>query len=198
MGPNSFTRTAVNMLPGGGLLTSGYDLFSGVLGIGGKSKCAGPYNYDRATGTCVPKSRAVALAAPPPIPGGGMSTVPGITTGLIAPPARDATPYGSTPAEVGMGEGGIISPYSECVPTLRCPKFADGKTGILWLHALSGEIVCLPRGVNGRGFGLIRKNKPRAKPYISAAEKRLLTKTNSLAKKAKDFASLSGMRCTKK
>jgi len=78
----------------------------------------------------------------------------------------------------------------------KCPKFADGATGILWMHALSGEVICLPRRANGTAFGLIRKNKPRRKPFISAAQKKQLDTVKSLQNKAKDFATAAGFKCS--
>ncbi len=111
---------------------------------------------------------------------------------------QDATPIGTTPGERSLGGAGIFSPSRVCVDTFVCPTYADGKKGILWMMPLSGEIVCLPRGVNGKGFGLIRKNKPRAKAFISAAENKLLTKRDTLEKKAKDFATKAGFSCKKR
>jgi len=103
-----------------------------------------------------------------------------------------------SPADRSIGEQGIFLPSRVCVDTFVCPQYADGKKGILWMAPLSGQIVCLPRGVNGKGFGLIRKNKPRAKAYISAAENKMLTKRDSLQNKAKDFAGKAGFTCKKK
>lgn len=193
---NSLLQTGASFIPGGSTVLGAFSGLSSMLGFGGKSKCPGPYNYDSRSGTCVPKNRAQGMGIVPYQQSTGLpltSVVPG-TSGSVVP-GHDATPIGSTPAEVSMGEGGIISPSMDCVQTLKCPKFADGKRGILWMHVLSGEIVCLPRGVNGKGFGLVRKNQPRAKPYISAAEVKLLRKKDALTKKAKAFAGLTGQTC---
>jgi len=78
------------------------------------------------------------------------------------------------------------------VSRLQCPRYANG-TGILWMQPLSGQVVCLPRGVNGGPFGLIRKNKPRRKAYITAAEIKQLKSVDRTKKKAKSFAKLAGL-----
>jgi len=94
-----------------------------------------------------------------------------------------------------MGATGLALPMKTCVETSICPEFADGKKGILWMNALTGEEVCLPRGSNGSGFGLIRKHKPRKKPFISANDVKILRKKDALTKKAKAFAKLTGQTC---
>jgi hypothetical protein len=100
--------------------------------------------------------------------------------------------------ESGMvSTGGMVVPEEVHQTRLECPTFANGKTGILWMSGMTGEVVCLPRGVNGAGFGLIRKNKPRKKAFITAAEKASLSKRDNLAKKAKEFAKLTGQTCGK-
>ena len=93
---------------------------------------------------------------------------------------------------------GLTRPRATSRTVLECPKFADGKTGILWMNALTGDVICLPRRTSGKGFGLTRKNKPRAKPFISAAEKKLLTKMKSTQDRAKKFAQDAGFTCKKK
>lgn len=107
----------------------------------------------------------------------------------------DATPGGTTPAERSVGATGLALPFAMNVRTLICPTFADGKKGLLWMNALTGEVVCLPRGTNGTGFGLIRKNKPRKKAFISAADVKVLRRKDALTKKAKAFAKLTGQTC---
>jgi len=109
-------------------------------------------------------------------------------------PGFDPTPVGQTPAERGPGVAGTIaSPGRVCVNTLKCPKFANGKIGVLWMHPISGEVVCLPRGTNGTGFGLMRKNKPRKPAFISAAAVSRLRKRATTEKKAIEFAKLAGL-----
>ncbi len=111
----------------------------------------------------------------------------------------DPTPGIDTPAERGPGGAtGLAAPSAVCVNTLVCPTFADGKRGILWMNALTGAVVCLPRGTSGRGFGFIRKNKPRAKPPMSAADFRQLKRNKRLAEKAKKLAMDSGFTCKKR
>ena len=134
---------------------------------------------------------------------GGLTTQNPCEPGFVRDPITgqctlvpsDATPGTVTPAEASVGVSGVLLPSLTPVMTHVCPKYADGKKGILWMNALSGQVVCLPRGVNGRGFGLIRKNKPRKKPYISAAEKRHLDIHSRVKKKAKEFASKAGYMC---
>lgn len=98
----------------------------------------------------------------------------------------------------GRAASGLARPTVRSVAVQDCPTFADGKKGLLWMNALTGEVVCLPRGTNGRGFGLIRKNKPRAKPFISAAMKKQLGVSAAASKKAKEFAKLTGQVCEAK
>lgn len=104
---------------------------------------------------------------------------------------------GVTPGEASVGGSGIFSPTATYPRRLKCPKYADGRTGILWMSALNGQVVCLPRGVNGRGFGLIRKNPPRKKAYISAAEWKALKAKEKYTKKAKAFAKAAGLHTHK-
>ena len=85
------------------------------------------------------------------------------------------------------------------IPTERlvqeCPRMPNGKKGILWMGMQNGVVVCLPTGVNGKPMGLMRKNKPRAKAFISAAQVKGLRKRSTLTKKAKEFAKLTGQTC---
>jgi len=91
---------------------------------------------------------------------------------------------------------GFVSPVRSSVAVDKCPRFADGATGILWMSALTGQVVCLPRRANGTAFGLIRKNKPRRKPFISAAQKKQLDSIAKVQNKAKAFATAAGFKCT--
>lgn len=102
------------------------------------------------------------------------------------------------PGGGGAAGAGLTRPRATSRTVLECPRFADGKTGLLWMNALTGDVICLPRATSGKGFGLIRKNKPRAKPFISAAEKKLLTKMKSTQDRAKKFAQDAGFICKKK
>jgi len=133
--------------------------------------------FHKENGMCVPNSST-------PVPGGSQ-------------PGTDATPGGVTPGEASTGATGLYLPMAAQVTRLTCPKYANGKQGILWMAPLTGQVVCLPRGVNGRGFGLIRKNDPRPKPYISHGEAKLLRKRTTLAKKAREFARMTGQSCSK-
>ncbi|HEU01646.1 MAG TPA: hypothetical protein ENH89_15200 [Aurantimonas coralicida] len=90
----------------------------------------------------------------------------------------------------------MVQPTAVCIETLVCPTFADNKKGVLWMQAMTGLVVCLPRGVNGSGFGLIRKNRPRRKAFVTAAEISALRGQDRTKKKAKKFAALTGQVCT--
>lgn len=125
--------------------------------------------------------------------GPGFTKSPAGTCVSVIP--GDPTPGVTTPAERSMGQTGLALPMATSVRTLVCPTFADGKKGLLWMNALTGEVVCLPRATNGAGFGLIRKNKPRKKAFISANDVKILRKKDALTKKAKAFAKLTGMTC---
>jgi hypothetical protein len=109
------------------------------------------------------------------------------------PGAGTGFPGGGAAAGTGLNRPSQISRS-----VLVCPKFADGKTGILWMNALTGDVVCLPRRTSGRGFGLIRKNPPRKPAFISAAAKADLAKMKKTQEKAKKFASDAGFTCKKK
>lgn len=111
-----------------------------------------------------------------------LDVTPGPGTGLPGVPDPQAT--------------GMVQPTSVCIDTMVCPQFADGKKGVLWMSALTGLVVCLPRGVNGSGFGLIRKNRPRRKAFVTAAEMKRLQGQATTRKKAKKFAALTGQVCT--
>lgn len=104
---------------------------------------------------------------------------------------------GDQPGPNGVVGGGI-TPTVTCVETHVCPTFADGKKGILWINPLTNTVLCLPRGCSGKGFGLIRKNRPRAKAYISAASIRDLKGMARTQKKAKAFARLAGLTTKRK
>jgi len=102
------------------------------------------------------------------------------------------------PGGNGAAGRGLTRPSAVSRTVLECPRFADGKTGILWMNALTGDVVCLPRRTSGRGFGLIRKNPPRKKPFISAAQKKSLDRIKSVQDKAKKFAMDAGFTCKKR
>lgn len=181
--PNVGGPTPPSNLPTGGLtgnqLTVG-DI-AGTLGAAGCSR--------------LPQSlQAACLAAAGALTGQSQQQ----TTGSNLPAPQDPTPGTVTPAEMSVGMTGMVAPYAQEVRRLTCPKFADGKTGILWMNAMTGAVACLPRGVNGGKFGLIRKNKKRPKAYISAADVKMLRKADRLQKKAKDFAKLTGQTCKKR
>ncbi len=110
----------------------------------------------------------------------------------------DPGPGVGLPGGNGATGAGLTRPSSVSRQVLECPRFADGKTGILWMNALTGDVVCLPRRTSGRGFGLIRKNKPRKKAFISAAQKKSLDDIAKVQAKAKKFATDAGFSCKKR
>lgn len=138
-----------------------------------------------------------------PAPGGGIPLDPP----LCIPPFKldpiskrcvldlDPGPGTGLPGGPDGGGVGLVQPTTVCVETMVCPKFADNKKGVLWMNALTGLVVCLPRGTNGTGFGLIRKNTPRRKAFVTAAEISALRRQATTKKKAKKFAALTGQVC---
>lgn len=110
----------------------------------------------------------------------------------------DPGPGTGFPGNGAAAGTGLTRPSAVSRTVLECPRFADGKTGILWMNALTGDVICLPRRTSGRGFGLIRKNPPRKKPFISAAQKKSLDRIKSVQDKAKTFAMDAGFTCKKR
>jgi len=96
----------------------------------------------------------------------------------------DVTPGGDTPVERfgGLADGPAL-PSRVPRNVHVCPKFLDGSMGILYFSPVGGQLVCLPRSMSPKAamaFGLIRKNKPRAKALVTAADGRLLSKIGSI------------------
>ena len=121
-----------------------------------------------------------------------------VTPGAILPGGEPFIAVGRGPGAVAppvAAGAGFVAPVRSSVAVDKCPRFADGATGILWMSALTGEVVCLPRRANGTAFGLIRKNKPRRKPFISAAQKKQLDAISKVQNKAKAFATAAGFKC---
>lgn len=110
----------------------------------------------------------------------------------------DPGPGTGFPGNGAAAGSGLTRPNQVSRQVLECPRFADGKTGILWMNALTGDVICLPRRTSGRGFGLIRKNKPRKKAFISAAQKKSLDDIKRVQGKAKKFAEDAGFSCKKR
>lgn len=113
-------------------------------------------------------------------------------------PDFDPGPGQGAPGGNGAAGTGLNRPRAVSRTVLECPTFADGRKGLLWMNALTGDVVCLPRGTSGRGFGLIRKNRPRRKAFISAAEWSRLQKRSGVEAKAKKFAGKAGFTCKRK
>lgn len=153
---------------------SGYLGNDATPGAGAGVQCPAGSTWSAAQGMCVPTG------------GGGAGT--------------DATPGTVTPGEASTGVTGILLPMAGSVQRYTCPKYPDGKTGILWMNALTGQLVCLPRGVNGSHFGYIRKNKPKPKPVMSAAHFKHLTAKVSKREKtiARTLAKATGVSCSRK
>lgn len=166
---------------------------------GGGSKCPGPYNYDSATGRCVPKPDYWARVGG----GGETTTSPGVKpTGYVG---------GSGPCPVGYqwdgqrciesGFGGSVArilpggdtgtgmdvygqavvgawgkpalvPYTGSVPTRRCPPGA----------VLGKDNLCYARGSIPNSA---RKWPKPPRPLLTAQEMKTLRKIKSLEKKVK-------------
>jgi len=118
------------------------------------------------------------------------------STGITVP---DPTPGSQTPGEASQGGAvGLQSPFAVQRTVLQCPVFGNGKVGILWMMPLTGQIVCLPRGVSGTAFGLIRKNKPAAKPFLTGGEVKCIKKAQRLSKSFAKKASMFGLVARKR
>jgi len=107
------------------------------------------------------------------------------------------------PAERGgMAADGPALPSRVARNVHVCPKFVDGSTGILYFSPLTNQIVCLPRSMTSKSalaFGLLRKNKPRAKAAVTAADVRLLNKVSSVQNRIGTLAAKAdGLSCPKK
>lgn len=145
----------------------------GALGgaiSGGDSSCPPGFAKD-AQGRCIQTSQSTTV------------TIPG-SPGIITPAERGGSVAASQ----------MVAPSLSAVNVHKCPRFANGKTGILWFSPMTNQIVCLPRGTNGSGFGLVRKNKPRAKAVISAADAKLFRKVDSMQKKIQKVARGAGLK----
>ena len=183
-------------LPGGG----GGDDFTPAAGF----PCRTGFMLNAARDDCVPIPGTGTVPVTPQgfapnmpdagcFPGFSIDPITGRCVLDLDPGAGTGLPGGNGAAGTGLNR-----PRATSRTVLECPTFADGKKGILWMNALTGDVVCLPRRTSGKGFGLIRKNPPRQKPFISAAEKRLLTKISSVQKRAKKFAMDAGFACKKR
>ena len=112
-------------------------------------------------------------------------------------PTTDPTPGTVTPAEASTGASGLMAPMMVQRNRLECPRVPGQPRGIVHVSPFTGEYVCLPKGVSGAAFGLVRKNKPRKKPPFSHAEWKAITgkvsKTDK--KKARMLAKATGISC---
>ena len=138
-------------------------------------------------------------------PGPGMPDGSGLT--VPCPPTTpgcpgfDPTPGVDTPGErsiMPQGAPSLQAPFAVQRTVLQCPTFGNGKVGILWMSALDGQIICLPRGVNGLQFGLIRKNKPPTKPLFTGGDMNCLRRATRLQKKFRKIDKLFGATARKR
>lgn len=137
-----------------------------------------------------------------PCPPGSFRASDGSCTFVRNGGSSDPTPTTQTPAERSMGAGGgIQAPSASAVTVHKCPRFGDGKTGVLYMHAITGELACLPRGTSqatAKKMLFIRKNKPRPKPKVSAAKWKLLKEAERLKETTKDMAMDAGWKVTRR
>jgi len=114
----------------------------------------------------------------------------------------DPTGPPDSPAERGAVADGPALPSRVARDVHVCPKFVDGSTGILYFSPITGQIICLPRSMTSKSamaFGLIRKNKPRAKAPVTAADQKLLSKIASIQGKIGTLAAKAdGLSCPPK
>jgi len=119
------------------------------------------------------------------VPGGGV-VIPG-SPGILTPAERGPVGFAGAGAQ-------FVAPSLQSVAVHKCPRFADGKTGILWTNMMNGTISCLPRGVDGKKFGMQRKNPKQAKAVISAADAKLFRRVDSMKKKVQTIAKSAGLK----
>lgn len=175
-----------------GIVKTGMDIFGG-----GRSKCAGPYNYNPATGGCDPKPDywdRVGGGEGPRSPGvnptgftGGTGCQPGFEwdgarcreTG-VGGFVKRAIPGGDTgygmdvygEAVVGAFGKPALVPYVASVPTSRCPPGA----------VLGKDNLCYAKGSISNSE---RKWPKPTRPLLTAGEMKTLRKVNTLQNKVK-------------
>jgi len=170
-------------LPGGGqpCPPGTIELFGACVGLGGNGGAGPPPG---GTGGCPPGFHR------------GPVTGECILTGFQGPGPQDPTPQGDTPAErLNGATPGPVLPSRVARNVHVCPDFQDGSMGILYFNPTTNGIVCLPRSFSTRdaaAFGLIRKNKPRAKAAVTAADMKLLNKISSIQGKIGRAADRAG------
>lgn len=141
--------------------------------------CSPGFVLDPVTGNCVPV-RGFGTGG---VPTGPTPQIPG-SPGII------------TPAERSIGAvTGFIAPSLTNRLTAVCPRIA-GKGSILHFNPMTGQEVCLPRGVNGSSFGLVRKwAKPKTQAQMDAKKLRVAASVKSRVKK---LAMAAGFKCSAK
>lgn len=140
--------------------------------------------------------------------GCGPGMKPGVFGGCVpeAFGGGDPTPGVQTPAEMSVSTNGagFRAPMRQATERLVCPPAPNGSSMVLYYSPETGAQVCLPR-VGGaavaKAYGLLRKWKPRAKPVLSAHDKKMMSKYGpggSKSKAIKGVAQDAGFKCTKK
>lgn len=131
----------------------------------------------------------------------------GCDPGFVSDGMGGCVPSDPTGPPISPGERGAVAsgpalPSRVARNVHVCPKFVDGSTGILYFNPLTNQVVCLPRSMSPKAamaFGLLRKNKPRAKALVTAADGRLLSKISSIQGKIGTLAAKAeGLGCPKK
>jgi len=106
--------------------------------------------------------------------GGGLPALPEL-------PGGGGTVANGT--EVGPVAQGLAVPTTVAVQKMQCPRFGNGKIGVLWMSNLTGQVFCLPRGASGGPFGLSRLHPPGTKPLLTGGEVKCLNKSAALIKR---------------
>lgn len=96
----------------------------------------------------------------------------------VALPQRGTT----VATQVTVSGGGFVAPTLTAVSKWQCPRFGNGKIGILWQSKMDGTVTCLPRGVSGAQFGLQRLHKPGTKPLFTGGDVNCLNRAAQLMK----------------
>lgn len=119
-----------------------------------------------------------------------------VSDGMGGCVATDPTGPPISPGERGATASGPALPSRVSRAVHVCPKFVDGSMGILYFSPLTDQIVCLPRSMSPKAamaFGLLRKNKPRAKAIVTAADGRLVAKISSIQSRIANISAKAGL-----
>ena len=225
------TRTASLALAGLGTAVGGpvggiVGSVLGSLNLGG-SKCPGPYNYDPASGSCVPKPDYAArmagrgeYASSPgtnyPGYGGGMTLVGSgqcqsgfrwdgekcVQTGIGGFVER-LLPGGETGTQVDLYGNAVVDPISgrAALVPMQAGVVAkkDGSTGPIYRCPPGAVLNKRNLCVDRRSISNRDRKWPKAPaPPMSAQDVKALRRINTLQNKAKKLAQKSGFTCRKK